>query len=170
MGLKYFQVAQSENFTKDPHMAASTVLQSSVSHTDTESCALSVSSESSMDHTDSQDPHEHAHLTTGDTSVAHTLQLSPSLHQQEEMEQKLQHASLPSSSSPSSSPHIQLKRLSSNSTSLPALSLCNHKEVTQRLVYIAPSQYWGQDNSAIIRAAILGITEHVHFGKYFKHA
>ncbi|XP_005097382.1 uncharacterized protein LOC101861361 [Aplysia californica] len=63
-----------------------------------------------------------------------------------------------SPSSPSSSQqHVQLKRLSSTSSSLPSLTLCSHTEVAQKLVYMAPCREFGVDNGAIVRTAILGV-------------
>ncbi|RUS89596.1 hypothetical protein EGW08_002614 [Elysia chlorotica] len=56
--------------------------------------------------------------------------------------------------SPSHSPHD--RRLSSSS-SLSSLSLCDHAEVAQTLVYISPCQVFGEDNGAVVRASILGI-------------
>ncbi|GFR76881.1 plant intracellular Ras-group-related LRR protein 1 [Elysia marginata] len=52
--------------------------------------------------------------------------------------------------------HTPRRRRLSSSSTLSSLSLCDHVEVAQKLVYISPCLVLGEDNGAVVRASILG--------------
>ena len=63
----------------------------------------------------------------------------------------------------SSPQHSSHGRRLSSSSSLSSLSLCDHIEVAQKLVFISPCHVFGEDNGAVVRASILGLLFWVFF-------
>ena len=132
-----------ENFTKCPHLVSGSLLEE-------KSKKVEISTKVEKD-----DPLPSSTGETNETESEESHQDSPTSSNESSSDVNN------SNSTQNAPPPIQSaasfpKPLSPSSSTLQSLLLCNHKEVAQRLIYIPPSAQFGQDNGAIVRAAILG--------------